>query len=165
MKRMMLVFVTTLAVSACATAPREAAIQTCPDGSVTGVMEPCPAPPPPPALMTCPDGASSERISFVRLPDEPRLFPRHSHDLRSAYAFDPRAVSMDFERARDARVLASQVQRPSASNLRGNTSGACPVSPDLRRTRAGKRESRARDRRSNTRAEAAPFTAGEIDFA
>jgi hypothetical protein len=31
-------------------------MQTCPDGSMTGVTEPCPPPPSPP-LITCPDGS------------------------------------------------------------------------------------------------------------
>jgi hypothetical protein len=73
MKRMMLVLATTIAVSACATAPREAATQTCPDGSVTGLSEPCPPPPPPPpALMTCPDGSVVETTAVCpQLPPPP----------------------------------------------------------------------------------------------
>jgi hypothetical protein len=70
MKRMILVLVATAAVSACATAPRQAAMQTCPDGSMTGVTEPCPPPPPPP-MVTCPDGSMIEGNAVCPLPPPP----------------------------------------------------------------------------------------------
>jgi hypothetical protein len=73
MKRMILFMVTAAALSACATTPRQAATQTCPDGSVIGVTEPCPPPPPPPPPpVTCPDGTVVEAGAICpQLPPPP----------------------------------------------------------------------------------------------
>lgn len=70
MVRFGVIIAATLAVSACATAHREPAMQTCPDGSIIAATEPCPPPPPPPPAM-CPDGSVVASGAVCPMPQSP----------------------------------------------------------------------------------------------
>lgn len=72
MIRIAVLLASMLAISACATAPREPATQTCPDGTMVPLGDPCPPPPPPPpATMSCPDGTIVQAGVACPLPPPP----------------------------------------------------------------------------------------------
>jgi len=73
MRRLSLLAVASLAISACATTPPPPPMQTCPDGTQIPASQPCPLPPPPPPPppVACPNGTTVPAGTSCPLPPPP----------------------------------------------------------------------------------------------
>ena len=70
MKRLVILTAAAVALAACATTPKQPAMQTCPDGSQILATDPCPPPPPPPPTV-CPNGSTVPAGTACPLPPPP----------------------------------------------------------------------------------------------